>query len=258
MYHFYLYPMKNIKLTLSYNGANFSGWQNQKSGRTVQETIEHAVKKITGETVKLTGCGRTDSKVHAISYTANFKTTSRLAPEQIKNALNANLPEDIHIKTASIAKPDFHSRYNAKRKTYRYLILCGEENPFLKGFVCNVKGELNIPEMKKAAEHFVGEHDFSAFQAAGSEIKNTTRHIYKITIKKEKFTLDTGIKLLVIEITANGFLYKMARNIIGTLLYTGKGKLSPADVPAIIKSKDRRNAPPTAPASGLYLKQVLY
>ncbi|MBN1445672.1 MAG: tRNA pseudouridine(38-40) synthase TruA [Candidatus Omnitrophica bacterium] len=249
---------KNIKLTLSYNGANFSGWQNQKSGRTVQETIEHAIKTITGEKVKLTGCGRTDSKVHAISYTANFKTDSRLAPAQIKNALNATLPEDIRIKTASIAKPDFHSRYGAKRKTYRYLILCGEENPFLKEFVCNVKGELNIPEMKKAAAHFIGEHDFSAYQAAGSAIKNTTRTIYKITIKKEKFTLDNSIKLIAIEITANGFLYKMARNIIGTLLYAGKGKLSLQAIPSIINSGDRRKAPPTASASGLYLKQVLY
>jgi len=250
--------MKNIKLTLSYNGANFSGWQNQKSGRTIQETIEKAIKKITGETVKLTGCGRTDSGVHAISYTANFKTSSRLAPEQIKNALNATLPEDIRIKTASIAKPDFHSRYDAKRKTYRYLILCGEESPFLRGFVCNVKGELDITRMKKAAAHFLGEHDFSAYQAAGSAIRNTTRKIYKITIKKERFTLDPSIKLIAIEITANGFLYKMARNIIGTLLYVGKGKLSPDAIPSILKSLDRRQSPPTSPSSGLYLKQVIY
>jgi len=250
--------MKNIELTLSYNGANFSGWQNQKSGRTIQETIEKAIKKITGETVKLTGCGRTDSGVHAISYTANFKTSSRLAPQQIKNALNATLPDDIRIKTASIAKPDFHSRYDAKRKTYRYLILCGEESPFLKGLVCNVKGELDITRMKKAAAHFLGEHDFSAYQAAGSPIRNTTRHIYRIAIKKEKFTLDPSIKLIAIEITANGFLYKMARNIIGTLLYVGKGKLSPDFIPSILKSLDRRQSPPTAPSSGLYLKQVIY
>lgn len=250
---------RNIKLVISYNGSRFSGWQDQKTGVTVQGTIEKTLKKILGDKIKLTGCGRTDAGVHAIRYTANFKTTSsRLTPSQIKNALNATLPDDICVKSAQAAKPDFHSRYSAKKKTYKYLIVCGERNPFLNGLVCYVRGGLDLEKIRDTALKFLGEHDFSAFQAAGSEIKNTVRTIYKITVRNQKFTLDPSIKILVVEITANGFLYKMARNIIGTLIYAGKGKLKPEDIPGILKSKDRKKAPPTASASGLYLKHVRY
>ncbi len=250
---------RNIKLVISYNGSRFSGWQDQKTGITIQGTIEKALKQILGEKIKLTGCGRTDGRVHAISYTANFRTgSSRLAPQQIKNALNATLPDDICVKSARGAKPDFHSRYSAKEKTYRYLIVRGDRNPFLNGLVCYVRGNLDAEKIRKAAAYFLGEHDFSAFQAAGSEKRNTVRIVSKITIRNEKFTLDPSVKILSVEITANGFLYKMARNILGTLLYVGKSKLQPEDIPGIIKSKDRKKAPPTAPASGLYLKSVRY
>lgn len=250
---------RNIKLVISYNGSRFSGWQNQKTGLTIQGTIEKSLKKILGEDVKLTGCGRTDARVHAISYTANFKTASeRLTPQQIKNALNAILPDDVCVKSAGVAKPDFHSRYAAKRKTYRYLIVCGDKSPFLKGLVCYARGDLDTAKIKKAAGYFTGKHDFSAFQAAGSEIKNTVRTIYRIEVRNEKFKLDPSIKILSVEITADGFLYKMARNILGTLIYVGKGRIQPEDVQGIIRSRDRKKAPPTAPAAGLYLKQVLY
>ncbi len=248
----------NIRLVISYNGTRFSGWQNQKAGLTIQGTIEKTLYKITREKIKLTGCGRTDAGVHAVSYTANFRTRSTLLPLQIKNALNANLPDDIRIKSVTSAKVSFHSRYSAKRKTYRYLIVCGDKNPFLKGLVCYVKGGLDTTKIRKAAVYFEGRHNFSAFQAAGSEIKSPVRTIYKIKVTNKRFTLDPSVKILSIEITADGFLYKMARNIIGTLLYVGKGKLKPEDIPGIIRSKDRKKAPPTAPASGLYLKDVHY
>jgi tRNA pseudouridine38-40 synthase len=249
---------RNIRLVLSYNGSRYSGWQNQKTGLTIQGTIEKSIKKITGEDVKLIGCGRTDAGVHALSYTANFKTQSILQPTQIKNALNATLPDDIRIKGAVNARQDFHSRYSAKRKTYRYLIVCGEKNPFLKELVCYARSSLNTAKIKKAAKYFEGRHDLSAFQAAGSEIKNTVRTIYKITVSSKRFTLDPSVKIISVEITAEGFLYKMARNILGTLLYVGKGKIEPEDIPSIIESKDRKKSPPTAPASGLYLKEVSY
>jgi tRNA pseudouridine38-40 synthase len=249
---------RNIRLVLSYNGSRYSGWQNQKTGLTIQGTIEKSIKKITGEDVKLIGCGRTDAGVHALSYTANFKTQSTLQPTQIKNALNATLPDDIRIKGAVNARQDFHSRYSAKRKTYRYLIVCGEKNPFLKELVCYARSSLNTAKIKRAAKYFEGRHDLSAFQAAGSEIKNTVRTIYKITVSSKRFTLDPSVKILSVEITADGFLYKMARNILGTLLYVEKGKIEPEDIPSIIESKDRKKAPPTAPASGLYLKEVKY
>lgn len=137
-------------------------------------------------------------------------------------------------------------------------MVCGDKNPFLNGLVCYIRGELNTLKIKKAAGYFIGQHDFSAFQAAGSEIKNTIRTIYRITIKNEKFTLDPSIKVLSVEITADGFLYKMARNILGALIYVGKGNLMPEDIPEIIKSRDRKKSPPTAPAEGLYLKDVQY
>ncbi|MCX8081814.1 MAG: tRNA pseudouridine(38-40) synthase TruA [bacterium] len=249
---------KNIKLIITFNGNKFYGWQRQTEKSSIQGTIEKILKKITGEDIKLIGCGRTDSKVHAISYTANFKTKSHLTPEQIKRALNSNLPSDIYIKDAKVVSPDFHSRYSAKKKTYRYLILNCEKSPFLQGFVCYVKEKLDINTMKKSAKYLTGEHDFSAFQSAGSSIKNTIRKVYNITIKKEKISIAPDIKVISIEITADGFLYKMARNIIGTLIYAGLGKIPPEDIPELITLKDRKKVPPTAPPEGLYLKKVYY
>ncbi|MCM8762144.1 MAG: tRNA pseudouridine(38-40) synthase TruA [Candidatus Omnitrophica bacterium] len=249
---------KNVKLVIAYNGSRFYGWQRQKKEKSVQETIEKVLKKITGEDIKLIGCGRTDSKVHAISYTANFKTVSRLTADQIKKALNANLPYDIYVKSAEIVETKFHSRYNTRKKRYRYLIICEERSPFLENFACFIKDKLDIEKMRKAAVYFKGRHNFSAFQAKGSRIKDTIRTIYSIIIKEEKFILDPEVQLISIEITADGFLYKMARNIIGTLIYIGLGKLSPEDIPEIIASGDRKRVPPTAPPEGLYLKKVVY
>lgn len=249
---------KNIRLTIAYNGNMFSGWQRQKNEDSIQEAIEKALKKIIGEDIKVIGCGRTDSKVHAISYTANFQTASHLAPEQIEKALNSLLPTDIHIKKTEVASSEFHSRYSAKKKTYRYLIICGQKSPFLQNFAYYIRDTLNIDYMKKATEHFLGEHDFSAFQAAGSNILNSKRKIYRIVVREEKFTIDSELKIISIEITANGFLYKMARNIVGTLIYVGLGKLSVKKVAGLIASRDRRQAPPTAPPEGLYLKKVVY
>ena len=241
---------KNVKLVIAYNGSRFYGWQRQKNENSVQGTIEKALKKITGEDIKITGCGRTDSKVHAISYVANFRIETSLTTEQIKKALNSNLPTDIHIKSAEIVDHTFHSRYSAKRKTYRYLIVYEERSPFLQGLACYIKGKLNVEDMKKAAAYFTGTHNFSAFQAAGSKIKDTKRTVYKITIRKEKLTLDPEVKVISIEITADGFLYKMARNIVGTLIYAGLGKLSIKEIPKLIASGDRKKVPPTAPPEG--------
>jgi len=249
---------KNIKLVLAYNGSRFYGWQKQKDKITVQETIEKALKVITGEDIKINGCGRTDRGVHAISYVANFKTSSYLTSRQIKNALNANLFPYIFIKSAEVVSPEFHSRYSAKKKTYRYLIKTGEKNPFLNGLVCYVKEPIDIIRMKKAAAYFTGRHNFSAFQASGSSIRDTERTIYKITIKEERFTIDPEVKVISIEITADGFLYKMARNIVGTLIYAGLGKLPPEDIPELIVSCNRKKVPPTAHPEGLYLKKVVY
>jgi len=250
-------PLKNVKISLSFDGTHFYGWQKQKDKTTVQEEIEKGIKKITGVETKITGCGRTDAGVHAINYVANFKIETRLTPEEIKNALNSVLPEEIFIKKVEFVEENFHSRYSAKRKTYLYLI-SNQKTPFLKNKSFYLKGNLDIDKMKKAAKYFIGKKDFSSFKAAGSSVKNPVREIFKITINKENFCLDPDVKILKIEIEGDGFLYKMARNIVGTLIEVGRGKIEPEEVKKIIEKKDRKFAPPTAPSCGLYLKEVKY
>jgi len=248
---------KNIKLTLAYNGNYFYGWQKQKDSVSVQQTIEDAVKKISGEKVNVIGCGRTDSKTHALSYIANFRIQTRLDVKEIKNALNANLPFSILIKKVEATDANFHSRYNAKSKIYRYLITL-TPSPFLKNLTYLIKQPIDIQKMEKGAVYFIGKHDFASFQSAGSPVKNTVREIKKISFKWEKFTFNSEIKILAVEIEANGFLYKMARNITGTLIEVGKGKIKPEKVKEILEALDRKKAPAPVPAYGLYLKKVKY
>lgn len=248
---------KNIKIVISYDGSKFYGWQRQKKAPTVQGTIETCIKNITGEAISLTGCGRTDSKVHAISYVANFATQTRLSAGELKNAINSQLSPEITVKKAAEAHSAFHSRYSAKRKVYRYLVT-DAKSPFLRNYACYVRPDIDIAKMQKAAVFFCGEHDFKAFQAAGSPIKDTKRAISKIQIKRETFSMDREIKIISIEIEATGFLYKMARNIVGTLLYAGQDKIDLEKIPSLIKGKNRKLVPPTARPEGLYLKKVFY
>jgi len=248
---------RNIKLTFSFDGSNFSGWQKQKNKRSVQETIEETLKKITQEKIKVIGCGRTDSGVHAINYVANFRTNSKIPCENFKKAINSFLAPEIYIKKVEDAHLDFHSRYDAKRKTYIYLMSLSK-CPFLKNYAYFYEREIDIEKMIEGKKYFYGKHDFKSFMAAGSEVKNTVREIFKIEIKKKLFFLDKSINLIEVEIKGDGFLYKMVRNIVGTLIYTGIGKITSSDIEKIIETKDRKIAPPTAPSQGLYLKKVSY
>ena len=248
---------RNIKLTFSFDGSNFSGWQKQKNKRSVQETIEKALKKITQEKIKIIGCGRTDSGVHAINYVGNFKTSSKIPCENFKKAINSFLAPEIYVKKVEDVSLSFHSRYDAKRKTYIYLISLSK-SPFLKNYAFFYEREIDIKKMTEGKKYILGKHDFSSFMAAGSKVKNTVREIFKLEIKKKLFFLDKSINLIEIEIEGNGFLYKMVRNIVGTLIYVGIGKISPSDVEKIIEAKDRKIAPPTVPSHGLYLKKVSY
>lgn len=249
--------IRNIKLIFSFDGSNFSGWQKQKNKRSVQETIEEALKKITQEKIKVIGCGRTDSRVHAINYVANFKTNSKIPVENFKKAINSFLAPEIYVKKVEDVSLSFHSRYDAKRKTYIYLISLSK-CPFLKNYAYFYEREIDLEKMTEAKKYILGKHDFSSFMAAGSEVKNTVREIFKIEIKKNFFFLDKSINLIEIEIEGDGFLYKMVRNIVGTLIYAGIGKITPSDIKKIIEAKDRKIAPPTAPPDGLYLKKVSY
>jgi len=248
---------RNFKLVISFSGKDFYGWQKQKDKRTVQEEIENASRKIFNKNVKVIGCGRTDSKVSGINYIANIKIETKLSPLNIKNALNSILRPSIYIKEVKEVPLDFHSRYSIKRKTYRYIISL-KETPFLADFAYFVKDKIDIEKMKKAAEFFIGIHDFKSFQSSGSNVKNTVREIYKIVIKKRKFFIDEDVDLIIIDIEGSGFLYKMVRNIIGCLIYVGKGKIKIEDVKEIIEKRDRRFAPPPVPATGLYFKNGKY
>ncbi|MBI5123909.1 MAG: tRNA pseudouridine(38-40) synthase TruA [Candidatus Omnitrophica bacterium] len=245
--------MRNIKLIISYDGTRYAGWQLQKNAKAIQEVLESALKKITGEKIKLKASGRTDSGVHARYQVANFKTMSILPLKKIRAALNSSLPEDILISAASEAEARFDSQSSAKSKHYRYTVTTSQfVDPFIRYFVSRFSYPLNINSMKRAARPLIGKHDFKAFQASGgSAEKNTVRSIKKINIERKG-------ELVYIDIWADGFLYNMARTIAGTLLEIGRGKFPEGRIKEILKKKERALVGPTAPAKGLCLMKVGY
>ncbi len=251
--------MQNIKLTIEYDGTKFQGWQSQNRGqRTVQDEIESALRKICQEKIRLIGSGRTDSGVHALSQVANFKTKSKRDATEYLNALNGNLPQDISIVNAESVGLSFHSQYNVKVKTYRYSILYRQNRSALQNrFSYHIISKLNLKLMRDEAKHLVGKKDFAAFQASDPKKKkagkaeNTIRTIKSLKISKKGDRIN-------IDISANGFLYKMVRNIVGTLLEIGSGKKAKGSMKEILKSKDRCQAGQTAKAQGLILYHIEY
>ncbi len=244
--------MRNIKLTIEYDGKDFYGWQKQPNKLNIQGEIEKAIYNITKEEVDLIGSGRTDAGVHALGQIANFKTNSNISIEKLPLALNSQLKNSIIIKKAEVVDERFHSRYNAKQKTYRYIInnsQCG--TAIYRNLEYCFPIELDVEKMKEATKYFEGEHDFKAFKSSGTSGKNSVRTIYKAIVKKEG-------ERIIIELTGNGFLYNMVRIISGTLLDVGMGKIAPDEIENIIESKDRQKAGKTLPAHGLYLVEVLY
>ncbi len=247
--------MRNFKCTFEYDGTQFCGWQTQAQGeRTVQGAIETVLLKIFKSPVKVIASGRTDSGVHAQGQVSSFKAKTRMKPLEIQRALNSLLPGDIVVHEAREVKSDFHAQYSVKVKTYRYTILNRKyRSAFLRSRVYFYPYPLNLLAMRKAAKHLVGRHDFKSFQAYDPlrAERQTVRTIGKLTIKKEG-------DLIYIDVTADGFLYKMVRNIVGTLLAIGSGQLAVEEMPEILKSCDRKNAMDTAPAHGLCLMNVNY
>lgn len=244
--------MRNIKLTIEYDGKGFNGWQKQPNKLNIQGEIERAIYNITKEEVDLIGSGRTDAGVHALGQVANFKTNSQISIEKLPLAINSQLKNSIVIKEAEEVNERFHSRYNAKHKTYRYIInnsKCG--TAIYRNLEYSYPFKLDAEKMKQASKYFEGEHDFKAFKSSGTSSKNSVRTIYKAIVKQE------GEKI-IIELTGNGFLYNMVRIISGTLLDVGLGKIQPEEIPEMIESKDRQRAGKTLPAHGLYLVEVKY
>jgi tRNA pseudouridine38-40 synthase len=245
--------MRNIKLTIEYDGTNYHGWQIQKNANTVQETIEKAISKLLVNDVNIVGCSRTDVGVHAYGQIAHFLTNSNIPGDKFSYAINNLLPEDIVIKQSEEVSKDFHSRYSAKGKKYRYLI-CNEAHAsaIMRDRAYHVRPQLNFDEMQRASQYFRGRHDFAAFQATGGQVRSSIREIYSIEVLKKEDTL------IAIEVSGNGFLYNMVRIIAGTLIYVGMGKISSLEIPRIIESLDRTKAGKTAPSEGLYLMEIYY
>lgn len=244
--------MHNIKLTLQYDGTAYHGWQTQENAITVQATVENVIKKLTGTKPQLVGCGRTDTGVHAKKYICNFKSETSIPCDKLPYALNSHLPGNIVCTHAEYADRNFDSRKSAKGKTYTYLIANSQyRNVFYTTRAWHYRYKLDIEEMRKAARHFLGTHDFIGFAASGFTVKTTVRTITDIKI-------DSDGDIISISVTGNGFLYNMVRIIAGTLVFAGNGKIKPEDIPDIIASKERKRAGITAPACGLYLTEVFY
>ena len=244
--------MRNIKLTIEYDGKDFNGWQKQPTKLNIQGEIERAIEQITGEKVDLIASGRTDAGVHSLGQIANFKTESKLPIEKFPVALNSKLKKSIRIQNAEEVEENFHSRYSCKQKTYRYIINNSKEGSAIyRNLEYHMPIKLDVKSMEKAIKYFEGEHDFKGFKASGTSSKNSVRKIYKAEIKKD------GDRILI-ELTGSGFLYNMVRIIAGTIVEVGLGKIKPEDIPNIIESKDRTKAGKTLPPYALYLVKVEY
>ena len=244
--------MRNIKLTIEYDGTGYHGWQIQPNVETIQGTIEGKLAQITGEMVRLVASGRTDTGVHAMGQVAHFKTHSSLDVLSFLRGLNSLLPEDIRVKDVEEVDEAFHARFSAKGKVYEYRIFNGElPSPFHRHFSWFVPGKLDLASMREAAMKLKGSHDFSSFCSTGSDHLSHIREIY---------TIDVGIRrdLIIIGVEANAFLKQMVRNIVGTLVEVGRRKLTPSQFGDILEARDRRRAGIAAPAQGLFLVRVNY
>jgi len=246
-----LYSMvQNYRMILSYDGTDFHGWQRQLNKRTVQDTIEKALFKITKNKVAVIGAGRTDKGVHALAQVANFKTTLILKEEEFTRALNSTLPNDIRVISMEKVALDFHAREMALSKVYQYRIFNSPLiTPFLMRYVLHWSAPLDLEKMKKAAELFIREDDFSGFSS--NRFLNPVRRVTESKVEKR------GDEIIY-TIEANGFLRYMARTIVGTLLEIGRGKAEPEIIEEIFRKKERHLAGPTAPARGLCLIKVKY
>lgn len=245
--------MRNIKMTIRYDGSRYKGFQRLKDNdMTIQGKIEDVLSKMANEKIEIIGSGRTDMGVHAYGQVANFKINSSLSIDKIQSYLYEYLPEDIVITKLEEVEERFHSRYNAKSKVYLYKIYNNKfHDPFLRRYTTHITKKLDIELMREASKYFIGEHDFTSFASSKSKKKSNIRTIYSINIKE-----DNG--LIEIYFEGNGFLYNMVRIMTGALIDVGHKKILPEDIKRMIEQKDRTKSSDTALAKGLYLYKVNY
>lgn len=245
-----------IVFTVAYDGTDFCGWQVQDNKRTVQGVLERAIYEATGERVRVTGSGRTDSGVHAAGQVCHFDTTSTIPPEKMGICVNQYLPSDVSVLSSCSADEKFDCSRAAKRKTYRYRIyLSSADNPLLERYCVRVSPEPDVILMRKGAEYFVGEHDFKAFCAAGSSAKTTVRKIYSVNISEEEMF---GARVIFFDVCGGGFLYNMVRSMVGELIEIGLSRFPPEAVKDVLDYPDRDKIGRTMKAKGLTLLSVEY
>ncbi len=263
--------MRNIRLTLAYDGSNYVGWQRQPRGDSIQVCVESAIEKLTHERSKLMAAGRTDSGVHALGQVANFQTSCAISCDNIRSGLQHFLPEDIAVLDVAEVPIDFHATYWAKQKRYRYIIYNSPlPDPFVRRYAWPYSGDLDVEGMHEAAQVLVGKHDFRCFETRFPNKATSVRTIKEITVDRyggwpvwrqpnsllQKPTSQG--EFIWFDVVADGFLYNMVRAIVGTLLVVGRRKWGPSDVKEIVVGQDRSRAGETAPAQGLYLVSVDY
>lgn len=245
--------MSRLKCIIAYDGTQFSGYQIQPNKRTVQAELEHRLEQLhKGKEVKVTASGRTDAGVHAKGQVIHFDSDLKIPLLGWRKALNSILPADISIMSVEEVAPDFHARFDAKGKEYRYRIQTGDvPDPLRRHYVYHYPYPLNEEAMTRAIDYLIGTHDFTSFCSAKTEMEDKVRTIYHISFVRNDDEL-------IFRFVGNGFLYNMVRIVMGTLLEVGSGLRQPEDIKAILLAKDRRAAGKTAPAQGLYLWQVFY
>lgn len=244
--------MPNIKVAIQYDGTDFHGWQIQPGLRTVQGCLADALRRLSGEKVKIIGAGRTDAGAHALGQIANFHLEKEFDVAELQRALNSLLPWDVRIVTLSHAPDRFHARRDARSKLYRYQIYTGPViSPFAYRYYLHFPRSLDIEKMEEAAEAFIGAHDFTAFAASASSSSNRVRTVFRSELAR------AGRRLFYL-IEADGFLQHMVRSIVGTLIEVGLGRIGPDEIELILRSRERARAGPTVAARGLFLVRVNY
>ncbi|WP_214829826.1 tRNA pseudouridine(38-40) synthase TruA [Exiguobacterium algae] len=242
--------MRRIKLTISYDGTNYAGYQVQPNGNTIQAEIEAVLTRMHGGKVKVVASGRTDARVHALGQVLHFDTSLGMPADRFVKALNAMLPDDILVKDAEEVDASFHARYGAKRKEYRYVVR-QEDDPFRRHYAVTVTYPLDVERIRQAIRLLVGTHDFTSFSVTKAEVVDRVRTIYAAEL------LETEGEL-IFRFIGSGFLYNQVRIMVGTLIEVGRGKYEPADISRMLAARDRRVAGITAPPHGLYLWNVNY
>lgn len=256
---------KNFKITISYDGSQYAGFQRQKDLTTVQGVLEEALSRIAETDIKIAVAGRTDTGVHALGQVVSAKLPTNYTSDVIHSALNGNLPRDVRALEVVIVPINFHARHSALERRYKYIIMNQKwSSPFLESYTCHVPFLLDVSAMQEGAQYLIGTHDFSSFRAGGHDGKSARCKLIELSCRRNDvngifpFVSDNAGNLIVIETRATNYLHSMIRNIVGTLVEIGSGKRIPREMEVILEGKDRRLAGPPAPPQGLYLTDVIY